>query len=145
MRHRASESAIYDKIHADERSSTSTCLETDTDGDPGLKINNKKYTCTFSSSSEALDNQFEWDDNEEIITHKLTELDVPESDENDEEKLRERRICKRLRIDEDIEDFPEEIKEDDLVKYWLNRYELFHKYDEGIQLDKGKSFLRRKK
>ncbi|XP_025154280.1 uncharacterized protein LOC105191479 isoform X2 [Harpegnathos saltator] len=134
----ASETAIYDKVRADERSGTSTCLETDTDGDPSPnKKKSNKRTCAFSSSSEALDNHSEWDDNEEIIVHELTELDVSEDNESNEEELWERRRCKRLRTEDDTAEPPQEVEDDPtLVRYWLNRYELFHKYDEGIQLDK---------
>ncbi|XP_032681835.1 trimethylguanosine synthase isoform X2 [Odontomachus brunneus] len=136
LRHEELEPVI-DK--ADEYSTTTICQDTNTDGDPGPSkmISNQQRTCTFSSSSEALDSQFEWDDNEEIITHELTELDVFEGNENSKEELWERRRCKRMKTIDDTMQLPQEIKnEKNLQRYWLNRYELFHKYDEGIQLDK---------
>lgn len=145
MRHRASEPLIYGvfKVHADEHSGTSTCLETDTDGDPGCnKMIKNKRSCTYSSSSDVLDNQSEWDENEEIIFHELTELDVSESEETNEEELWERRRCKRIKLEDEITEPPQEIEDDPtMLKYWLNRYELFHKYDDGIQLDKGKFYI----
>lgn len=129
---------MHDVIHADERPGTSTCLDTYADGDPGLKINNKKYICPFSSSS-AVDNQFKRNNyDEEIIACKFTELDASESND-DEEKLRDRRRCRKLTINEDIQGPPKEIKKN-CLKYYLNRYELFNRYDEGIQLDEGKFF-----
>lgn len=141
LRHEEVESAI-DNTQADEQSNTSICLETDSDSDPSpsMMINNQRI-CAFSSSSEALNSQLEWDDNEEIIAHELTELDIPENNENSEEDLWERRRCKRIKMGDDTIQPPQEIKnEKGLMRYWLNRYELFHKYDEGIQLDKGTHF-----
>lgn len=145
LRHEASEPLIYGifKAHTDERSGTSTCLETDTDGDLNLNkmIKNKRIYTTYSSSSEMLDNLSEWDDNEEIIYHAFTELEVPKDNESNKEK-RERRKSRRIKSDDGTTVPPQEIIDDPgLQRYWLNRYELFHRYDEGIQLDKGRSFI----
>ncbi|XP_014474789.1 PREDICTED: uncharacterized protein LOC106744478 isoform X2 [Dinoponera quadriceps] len=139
LRHQISEPLIYDKMHVDKRSSTSTYLETDIDGDPDFtKMINNEHTCTCCFPSET-DDQIDGDDDEEIIAHELTELDYPDEATNDwsnEEGFWGRKKSKKGKCTICISDLPQEMREDSsLRKYWFKRYELFHKYDEGIQLD----------
>lgn len=116
---------------------SSISLNADTDGNAsfGQRENENSF---FSDSS---DNESEWSDNEGIIVHELTELDVPEINES-RASFRKRRKCKKVEQKGNISEWPQEIQENtNLLKYWHNRYEIFHKYDEGIQLDKGMLFI----
>lgn len=90
-----------------------------------------------SSSSNSTEDEYEWDENEEIISHKLTQLDVPEKNES-KTSFNNRIKCKKIRLIKDVSELPQNLRGDKtLHKYWFNRYEIFHKYDDGIQLDTG--------
>lgn len=55
---------------------------------------------------------------------------------------RRKLLKKRQKIDPTfLKTLPNEIQKDtSLLKYWNNRFRLFKKFDQGIKLDKGKSF-----
>ncbi|XP_014474498.1 PREDICTED: trimethylguanosine synthase-like [Dinoponera quadriceps] len=98
------------------------------------KINNH-YGNNDSSSSDLEDDEFELR-NDQIIFSKLTELDVHENNIS-HAALKKCRKSKKIKTVSNYSDLPKEIQEDrHLVKYWQNRYELFHLFDGGIKLDR---------
>lgn len=67
-------------------------------------------------------------------------------DEIRKNKFKRKKLSKkRQKLDPNfLKTLPNEIQKDtSLLKYWYNRFRLFKKFDQGIKLDKGKSFERR--
>jgi trimethylguanosine synthase len=60
-------------------------------------------------------------------------------DEDNKEKKRKGKKKNSKQIILDKKNIPEEFHNDsELLKYWLQRYRLFSKFDEGIVLDRGR-------
>jgi trimethylguanosine synthase len=65
--------------------------------------------------------------------------DDDNNNNNKKEKKRNGKKKKSKQIILDKKNIPEEFHNDsELLKYWLQRYRLFSKFDEGIVLDRGR-------
>lgn len=74
----------------------------------------------------------EWMEDEKMIIN-----DDPKEDNGQTKKKKKSKqlILEKKNIPEEFQNDPE------LLKYWLQRYRLFSKYDEGIVLDRGETSL----
>ena len=118
----------------DINETSSICIDRDDVFDEPSEANeNRTLVNTEKNSPEVDKNEGEMD-----VDGKYTQNDIIATKISDEDSVKKTQKKRRRKQNKRNISIPIEVDNDkELVKYWIKRYRLFSKFDQGIKLDRG--------
>ncbi|XP_059050726.1 trimethylguanosine synthase [Achroia grisella] len=134
-----------DKSDSDKRTQmTNVELEQDTDVVENINIDNDDRKDVVIEAADVelppdLETSFSdaQDNEEQNSENAMIENTVPNTSDTTKRRRRNKRHSRLDVAGVDVSDMPAELKDDPkMFKYWKKRHSLFHRFDEGIKLDR---------